>query len=247
MQLSGVWHARIIMNFFQYPADIKTIFYLQSDQSAVPADDLWLTPEEATTLSRFRIRKRRRDWLLGRWTAKSALCQLARPQHLPPENWQITSDSDGAPCAWLKGEPADLSISISHSAGLSFFAVTGSSHRMGCDLEKVEERNPSFEQTFFTGDELKFLSACEARKRNLLVTLIWSAKESVLKAIRTGLRADTRRIRILSIDQETSPSWQSFTAQDSVGGDTFNGWWLENSAMVYTVASDRHVKVPLSL
>lgn len=235
------------MNLFQYPADIKTISYFQADQSAVPPNDLWLSPEEVTTLSRFRIPKRRRDWLLGRWTAKSALSQLARPQHFPPENWQITSDSDGAPRAWLKGEPADLSISISHSSGLSFFAVTGSSHRMGCDLERVEERSPSFEQTFFTGDELKLLSACEARERNLLVTLIWSAKESVLKAIRTGLRVDTRRIRILSIDQETSPSWQSFTAQDSVGGDTFNGWWFENSAMVYTVASNQHVEVPLSL
>ena len=48
------------------------IFWLEQRQEEVPENNDWLSREELSVLSRLVFSKRRTDWLLGRWTAKSA-------------------------------------------------------------------------------------------------------------------------------------------------------------------------------
>ena len=68
---------------------------------------------------------------------------------------------------------------------------------LGCDLELIEPREGNFLDSFFTVEEMTAVRALRERDLaagDILTTAIWSGKEAVLKALREGLRIDTRRI-----------------------------------------------------
>ena len=69
----------------------------------VPADDGWLSPGEREVLAGLRVEKRRRDWRLGRFAAKTA---AARWLGVPISRVEIVAAPDGAPEARLDGEAA---------------------------------------------------------------------------------------------------------------------------------------------
>ena len=171
----------------------------------------WLSEEEQQRT--FKTEKRRRDWLLGRWTAKNLVQRhLAETtgETVPLAALTIGNDEDGAPyVARGEGRGASregrlpVSLAISHSYGHAFcalivFAAANSPlaprPSLGCDIERIEPREPNFVSSFFAAEEMALVGAAAAGAEDVLTTAIWSAKESVLKAIRTGLRTDTRRI-----------------------------------------------------
>ena len=114
------------------------------------------------------------------------------------------------------------------------------------DLETVEIRSRSFEETFFTPSELAMLEQQPASDRARLVTLIWSAKESALKALHTGLKADTRRVIVRSCSSDSS-AWNNLEVEDSLDGGVFHGWWRDFDGMVMTVLSDQAIDPPIEL
>ena len=65
---------------------------------------------------------------------------------------------------------------------------------LGCDLEIVEPRSDAFIADYFTAEEQALIERTSAADRSLLLALLWSAKESALKALRAGLRLDTRSV-----------------------------------------------------
>lgn len=165
-----------------------------------------LSAAEQARCDRLVIEKRRRDWLLGRWTAKHLVqFYLASGGGLSPlDRIEILSDDDGAPYVRV-GERLPLSLSISHSGLDSFCALCPSDAGVvGADVEQVEPRESAFVRTFFTDLEIRGADAA-ATGRDAFVTAVWSAKEAVLKTLRLGLRADTRQVEIQVIDQ--GPGW----------------------------------------
>jgi 4'-phosphopantetheinyl transferase len=74
-------------------------------------------------------------------------------------------------------------------------AAKGRRPVLGCDLELIEPRELNFVHDFFTPGELAAVQALPpGPDRDTLITVIWSAKEAALKALREGLRLDTRQI-----------------------------------------------------
>jgi phosphopantetheinyl transferase len=68
--------------------------------------------------------------------------------------------------------------------------------------------------------------------------LIWSAKESVLKALGEGLRRDTRSIAT-TVSLESPPEqWSRFDADCAASGKQFYGWWRKFDDFVLTVVTD---------
>lgn len=80
----------------------------------VPAGDAWLSARERRTGAGLRVRRRRRDWRLGRFAAKAAVGSWLS---VAPERVEILPAPDGAPEAWVDGERAPVSVSLSHRAG----------------------------------------------------------------------------------------------------------------------------------
>ena len=109
---------------------------------------------------------------------------------------------------------------------------------LGCDLEIVEPRGDAFAADYFTPEEQALITSASADLRPRLLALLWSAKESVLKAVHTGLRADTRSVRIEFL--EASPvssdgAWHLLRARYQAL--RFEGQWRETGGLVRTFAT----------
>ncbi|MCG8350348.1 MAG: 4'-phosphopantetheinyl transferase superfamily protein, partial [Chloroflexales bacterium] len=199
----------------------------------------------------------------------------------------IDNDADGAPfvklspalLAELVGRSCNecyeypaLSISVSHSQDLAFCALYAAynelgvadcynpSVQIGADIEHVEPRAESFVEDYFTAEEIQQVRRAPAGIRDLLVTLIWSAKEAVLKALRVGLTVDTRRVScLIGATERMNSTWNSFViscdtqllaerigqpvGRAMYGGSsylaqtaTFTGWWRTKDDYVLTIA-----------
>lgn len=207
-------------------------------------------------MSTLRVPKRRDDWRLGRFTAKSLLLSVgAQDDSNEPHDLErfaaitIAADEDGAPVPSVNGTPAAHSLSMSHSAGRALAAVGPSGIALGCDIEVIEPRPESFARDYLTASELAMVDACEPSDRTLAVTVLWSAKESALKALRVGLRANTRSV---DVDVEMAPvgapeGWRSLNvrASDAEAIQTLEGWWRRERDHVLTVVADEPTRPPV--
>ncbi len=225
---------------------MNTSFLTQS-QTDLPNHLGWLSPREKRVVDGLRFPKRRNDWLLGRWTVKAALLSLQVEPGSTMIDWEVLADEDGAPVAWLRGRSMDIPLSLSHSNGLSFSVVGNGSARLGCDLERIEHRGRNFEETWFLAAELDLLDLLPEEEHSCGASLVWSAKESVLKALKTGLRVDTRRIEIENFEIPQGTGWAPVQAQDVEQNENFTGWWRRIEGMVYSVLSDRKTGCPTEL
>ena len=198
--------------------------YLVQSSVDLPSDDAWLAPIERARLAQLRIAKRRADWRLGRWTAKQA---VAAALDVAPDRVAVIATAGGAPLALLDGLPAPLTISLSHAAGRGLCAVAPAGTAIGCDLEVVAERGPAFAADYCTAAERAWIGA-DARS----VTLAWSAKEAVLKALGEGLREDPRAVEV-TLEAGRSGAWAALSAV--YRGHCLSGWSRDVDDLVAVV------------
>lgn len=226
-----------------------TVHWLEQTEAGVPADDDWLSANEVICLKGLRFAKRRTDWRLGRWTAKRALAAyLDLPAHPGVlAKIDIRAASSGAPEAFVDCKPAPATISLSHRAGRAACAVAASAVELGCDLEVVEPRSPGFLFDYFTPEEQAQVARAPAAGQVRLVTLLWSGKESALKALRTGLRLDTRSVVVCPEESALDINgWTSLQVR-CTGGRIFHGWWRQVDDILCTVVAGSAPDPPISL
>jgi 4'-phosphopantetheinyl transferase len=133
-------------------------------------------------------------------------------------------------------DPAPVHISLSHRSGIAVCAVAAAPNRLGCDLELIEPHSAAFLADYFTPEEQAWVKGSSYDDWPQRLTLLWSAKESVLKALGLGLRLDTRSVCIRPTVLERSQDWAPLSAwagQDEV----FDGWWRRAGGFVQTVAT----------
>ncbi len=222
---------------------MKNLRYAFRDRDELPERLDWLTDVERARYGEFRFDKRRQDWLLGRWAAKQALLELAELPQSDIARFEIVPAPGGAPMAQFDGSPHDVGLSISHSSGRAFSVVSSELSELGCDIELVEPRSAAFVDTFFTTTESERVQGAAADFRDILVTMIWSAKESTLKALRTGLRADTRSVEVIDGGMLAGRGW---SIARTVAGDAgeFSCLWRLHGEFVLTIAVRDAVEMP---
>jgi 4'-phosphopantetheinyl transferase len=223
--------------------------WLARGEHEVPPDDGWLTEREATYAAGLRFTKRHSEFLLRRWVCKHAVvtarglegdvATLARIE--------VGNRLSGAPYVELDGSPAGFDVSITDRAGWAVCVVGADLSRVGCDLEIVEPRSPGFVADFLTPAEQAYVRALPDGARDAAANLFWSAKESALKVLRTGLRRDTRsvQVHIDTADLETS-GWQPLDVRASEGV-VFPGWWRRDGAFLFTVTAEQPLDPPIAL
>jgi len=224
------------------------IYWLIQTLADVSRDDSWLSAREQAIASRMYFEKRRQDWRLGRWAAKQTVLRYLklRPDPAVASSLEIIAAPDGAPEAFLHEKPAPISLSISHSAGTAFCAVCSAGIPLGCDLEEIRPREANFAADYLTCEELLAVEKAGHADRDLLITLIWSAKESVLKALRHGLRRDTRSVQVLP-HITIGKNWSPLAAVDLETAHSFHGWWRAEEDRVQTIASDVATRPPVEI
>lgn len=219
--------------------------------SQPPAD--FLSPEEMDILSCMRVPKRREEWLHGRLTAKRLVqyCH-SEAQVLHLRDIVISAKPGGAPCLLIQNRHHPAGISISHREHLAVSAYCPSPHiSLGIDLEYIEPRSPGFIQDFFNPSESKKIQSASASQQQVLANLIWSAKESVLKALGTGLRMDTRQVEVVHLgavnnENHRNGIWHPLEVYcPSLPGCRV--WWQKIEGFVLTVAVQTHKEAPCDL
>ena len=217
------------------------VYWYKQTASDVPVADHWLSAAERTRLDGFRFPKRRADWRLGRWTAKGAIAAYLNLPRDPEAlaRVELRAAPSGAPDVYLHGRLAPVALSLSHSGGAGLCAVAPAGAAVGCDLETVEPRSPAFLNDYFTYEEQTLVADIPAEKRDRLLTLLWSAKESALKSLRCGLRMDTRSLNAIpaGFPHAGGEEWQRLLAAHS-GGRIFFGWWSVERDFIRTVVAD---------
>jgi len=246
------------------------VYWFEQTEADLPAGNDWLHANETVHMDTLRFAKRRNDWRLGRWTAKKA---LALCLNIPASSQDLASIEirpapSGAPEVFFENKPAAATISISHRAGTAACAVTLSSGILGCDLELIEPRSGAFLADYFTTEEQSLVAGAPAGDRSRLLALLWSAKESTLKALCTGLRLDTRSVIVGVIGGQPAESedarwpvgdqdclvrsthlfegWRPLQVRRSEGV-LFYGWWLLTDALVRTVVGLPPLEPPILL
>jgi 4'-phosphopantetheinyl transferase len=236
------------------------VYWLEQTTADVPVEDDWLSASEAVLLNGMRFAKRRADWRLGRWTAKRALA-ISRnmPSHLEAlAGIEIRPAQSGAPEVFFANQPAAVTISLSHRCGSAICAVALSGAALGCDLELIEPRSDAFVADYFTPEERAFVARGATADRSRLLALLWSGKESALKALREGLRLDTRCVVVSLVEahqrrgedhegctEDPDPSFRPSYGPNSwhrlqvchTDGQIFRGWWQHSGDLLRTLVA----------
>jgi phosphopantetheine--protein transferase-like protein len=157
----------------------------------------YLSHEERAKFDGLKTDKRRLEWFAGRIAAKRLLREVKFGNEeaiVPYGAITILADELGAPSVRIVGEPeAFQQISISHSAGVAAaFFSSDQSVRPGIDVEKVEQRDPSFAQSYFSDGERA--TAWVSGDSDRTFTSMWAVKEAILKALGIGARVDLREV-----------------------------------------------------
>jgi 4'-phosphopantetheinyl transferase len=217
------------------------VCWLEQSASDVPSGDWWLSEGERARLNGLQIPKRRADWRLGRWTAKQAAAlylNLPRTERVLA-GIELRPAPSGSPEVFLHGRAAPMQLSLSHSLGVGLCVVAPAGAELGCDVETVEPRCPVFLVDYFTDEERELVARTPVDRRDQVVTLLWSVKESALKALGCGLRSDTRSVNVAPADflQTHGDNWVPVSAAH-VSGKNFFGWWRASRDLVRTIVAD---------
>jgi 4'-phosphopantetheinyl transferase len=243
----------------------------------MPADLDWLTPGEAARLSGMRFTKRRNEYLLRRWAGKLAVAAVAgrTPEAGSLRRIALLNRPTGAPVAWLDGRPLGLEVSLTDRAGWAVCLVgdrasglgayeggdlpgdnggglpgdNGGPVAVGVDLEIVEPRSPGFVRDYLTPAEQRYVGEQpDDDARHAAANLVWSAKESALKVLQTGLRSDTRSVEVEIDHEPDGEGWSPLRVRgidgQALAGRVLPGWWRRDGVFLLTIAGDRPTPPP---
>lgn len=159
---------------------------------------------------------------------------------------EIRAAASGAPEAFIADRPSEFTISLSHRSGIGLCAVADARVALGCDLELIEPRDDAFIGDYFTGEEQASIRAAVASEQAPKVALMWSGKESALKALQTGLRLDTRALTVRDIASPHVRDWMPLEVRHR-DGQVFYGWWRRSGRLVRTVVAAALIGPPNEL
>jgi len=155
-----------------------------------------LTPDEQARCDAFGSDDRRRQFALGRTAARTlAAARLGGP----PDAVALAVAADGAP----EVPGAHLSIAHTGRGEAAAAAAALAAVPVGVDLEAVRPRRPDLWRRILRDDEQSVLASLGGPSDDTQ-TLLWTLKEAVLKAQRTGFRAGGRSVR-LTLNADGSP------------------------------------------
>jgi 4'-phosphopantetheinyl transferase len=219
--------------------------WLACGEGELPPAATWLTDGERRRAEGMRFTKRRTEYLLRRWAGKRAVAAvLGHPTDTAGlARIEVANRPGGAPYVLVDGEPVGFDVSLTDRAGWAVCVVGADLSRLGCDLEIVEPRSEGFVADFLTHAEQEYVAA--QADPDAAANLLWSAKESALKVLRTGLRRDTRSVEVAP-GTAVAGAWAPLTVRAAEGPE-FDGWWRRDGRFLLTVASDRPVPEPEQL
>jgi len=156
----------------------------------------FLSVREMDSYLKTSIEKKQKSFVAGRIAGKLACLKAIKNVNLM--DLEIVNDSEGE----FKGRPQLFykqnvlgNISITHSKDLAS-ATFDTEENIGIDLEFVCKRDIAFYKFNFTSKEKDIIGKFNSNDFDKVVTLYWTAKEAMSKAMGIGLRVDARSFEV---------------------------------------------------
>ena len=183
----------------------------------------WLSARERARLEAMRFTKRRNEYLLRRWVGKRTVAarvgldadaaSLARIE--------VLNRVTGAPYVVIEGAAAPWEISLSDRAGCAVAVIGRRRRRVPGDArDRPRDRRATQRGLRHRLPHPRRSRTGSGARRprtprlgqDAAANLVWSAKESALKVLRLGLRADTRWVEVTVGSDARGDGWARFTA-----------------------------------
>lgn len=145
--------------------------------SKVPPAEDFLTKRELETYKAFKIEKRKKEWLGGRYALKKLACELF---NFDIKYMEVNNLPSGQPILLVPGG-TKLPVSITHSGPYAAAAIALTGQAIGIDIEAIEQRSAAWVKQCFDKREISSKSAP-------FLTELWAKKEAVLKFLGLGLK-----------------------------------------------------------
>ncbi len=130
--------------------------------------------------------------------------ELAHYLSVDADEILIVKDDKG--CPHIDGRE-DIFVSLSHSSGIVMCAF--SDMPVGVDIESVKKRRKSVEKRVFTDGESALIDGAEDEDKAFI--LLWTLKESYLKAIGTGFADNAKEIEFYSLEMPIKSNKPEYT------------------------------------
>lgn len=156
-----------------------------------------LHPQERDYFETLKFEKRIKRYLMGRYVAKQAVSALTGEKDL--SNILIQSGIFTQPI--VVSNQQNIQVSITHSDNFAAALAFPEVHPMGIDLEKINlNQNEVLESQMTEAEKerIRFLSFSYSYET--LLTLLWTAKEALSKALKTGLMTPFQVFEISKIE-----------------------------------------------
>lgn len=165
-----------------------------------------LHEEEQMRYDSMNFKRRRLSYLLGRYSAKSALTHLRKD--VSPNRIWIDSGIFHFPVVKCSQMP-NAQLSISHCSNIGITAAFPEAHPIGLDLEKICESKIKTFLNQTTDDERALLS--KIGLDNIVgYTGLWTIKETLSKVIKTGMTINFGLLEVGDIEWEDGILKSSF-------------------------------------
>lgn len=156
----------------------------------------FLHPEELKYFDTLRFERRQKSYLLGRYSAKQALSLFLKE----PDMTQISIHHGVFEYPIVRCESGkNAQISISHNDECGGAIAFPEEHPMAIDLEKIDLCKKEVIQTQCTPEELCLIQSLPLPDISQ-ITLLWTVKEALSKAIKCGLMSPFKIFEIKDIE-----------------------------------------------
>lgn len=159
-----------------------------------------LNDDEFELYQKFKIKKRKVEWLSGRIAARQAFANCAASWHDSHQFPNISVLNNQARAPYIVGHP-ELHLSISHSHEYAVAVIAR--FKIGIDIEKIEPRPDALANYFCSQEERQMLEKEPLRKDELL-TFFWSRKEAISKFLQMGGKLNFKQISTVKDEVEVS-------------------------------------------
>lgn len=185
--------------------DRATICILKVDaiNSILSKIETFLHPEEIEYYKTFKYDKRRLSYLSGRMAAKYALEELLS---IKKTSIAITRGVFDFPVIkYLVNQNGK--VSISHCDSYASAIAFPEEHPMGVDIEEIDIKKIETIDTVVTENEKQLVSDFSLE---IGYTILWTAKESLSKVLKTGLMIDFKFLEIEFVTIESDAIVSTF-------------------------------------
>lgn len=158
-----------------------------------------LHQDEIVYLNGLKYDRRKSSYLLGRISAKNALSTII-PVKTAMNSFKVGFGVFQFPV--LEHLPySGFQVSITHCDTIGISLAYPEAHPIGVDIEKINPEKVDSMISMFTQEEITLTNLC-LNDRATAYTLLWTAKESLSKILKTGMMIDFKYLELESLNYE---------------------------------------------